>query len=1409
MRSIVVRMAALCLFFVLGNDSARAEQGLLFQKGKDAVYAPVLGTTVEVRVTGIIARARVTQIFKNPSAEWIEAIYIFPLPEGAAVDTLRMKVGDRTLEGVVREKEEARQEYVTAVQEGKKASLIEQQRPDVFTASVANIGPGETVEIVIELQDVVRWEAGRFRLRFPMVVAPRPGSATAQLSQPVLPAGSAPVNPFAFHVDLATGFPLGSLESPSHEIVIEKGAKHRYAVDLAKGVAPANRDFILEWTPAVGREPRAVFYSEEVNGERYDLLMVMPPDDPDSVGTRLPREAVFIIDTSGSMAGESMEQARQALLLALGRLQPGDWFNVVQFNSEAEALFPDSVPADPGSVERARRYVNGLKADGGTEILKAVQLVLGKKSDRAGLVRQMVFVTDGQVGNEGEIYRYLGQELGDRRLFTVAIGTAPNVSFLRKSAELGRGTFVHVSKVSEVAERMGALFAQLEAPMLRDLEARWDDPAAEVWPARIPDLYLGEPLVVTARRGSGAGTASVSGQRGGELWQDSFPAAAEIRGGGIHKLWAQRKIASLLDSLRLQSGGSGVDAEEVRRAVVELGLRHHLVTLYTSLVSVDVTPTAPAGVEPVSRTVPVNRPRAAASTDYDYEGGGGVEDVITVCAESPLLDERRISMGATVTQTSLERLPGASDPWAALASTPGVLTDRVNVGGNESGRASFAVGPGVAADQNVWQIDGTVITDLSSLGSFPAYYDFDSFEEMNVMTGGPDAALETPGAHVNLVTKRGTNEWSGAGHFLLGDALEEGGSHGLEGLRSGSADLGGPLNRDRLWIWGALHRAEIGRVALGGQREESLHQGGTLKLNAQLASSNSATLFWNQGETSVLGLGASPARSPETTWDRDGREEIWKVEDTHIFGSDFYATGVLGITDRTLRDVPLGGLEGNTRIDPAGVAHGTWFGLEEDGRTRTVEVQTSSFFTTSSFSHEWKTGISWRGQDSRTLLTAPGRIEVAEETLEPGNARVVEIWRGGEVRTETGVASVWSQDTVTVGHATLFLGLRFDDQDLGIPGGPKPQTLAPRLGLNYAMGPQRKTLLRASFSRFSSRLGTEAAFRLDPNVPSTSYFFSTVEGDQPWYSVNVDPLLGINPNAVDPDLAPEITDEIGLNVEHALLPEFVIGFQGTWRRTEKVLEERLLVRDEDGKVFVATAADWIPLTGEVFDLRPGLAWTGGTLLTNGARSQDYLGFSLVWNKRLANLWMTQGHVTWSDWTWRVGPGFERYDDPTRALGGGDRDGDPVAVAVPGSALDRPYAAGRFIASRWSFHWDGFYQFFPDLITGFNAGLAVNGREGYPASWYRQVVRERAGLARVPVADLGSSRTDDVITVDARLEKEVSFNDFGLTVGLDVFNLLNEDAALWHETDLGTSRAGLANEAVAPRTYRLGLRVTWR
>lgn len=1402
--------AVLLLSFAINNRAAWGEddperEGLvLLDEDGSQIQAPVLGATVEVRMTGIVARARVTQVFQNPTQEWLEGIYLFPLPDGAAVDTLRMAIGDRVVEGILREKEEARQTYETAKRQGTKAALVEMLRPGIFTTSLANIGPGETVEVAIELQQIVRFEQGRFVLRFPMVVAPRyTGGRPPEIPEPpVRPAGAPPINPFAFHVDLSPGFPLGRVESPTHAIAVERGPKNRYAVDLADGAAPADGDFVLEWRPSVGREPRAVFFSEEVDGERYALLMVMPPDVPEASLSRLPRETVFVIDTSGSMEGPSIEQARQALVLGLDRLQPADWFNVVQFNSTAEALFPDSVPANPATLEQARQYIQGLKADGGTEMLPALEVVLRSGTGRSALVQQVIFATDGQVSNEADILRYVNSQLGDHRLFTVALGFAPNVSFLRKAAEIGRGSFTQIVNLDRIAEEMGNLLARLEAPMLRQIEAQWADPAAEAWPERVPDLYLGEPLVVTAKLRGSAGPVTVSGLRDGEPWQDEIPAAAEVRGAGLDKLWAQRKIESLTDSLF-----AGADPQEVRRAVTELGLRHHLVTDHTSLVAVDVEPTAPAGVQPATRLMPVNPPGGS----IDFDPGDPLAETITVMGESPLLDERRISTVNIITKSESERIPGHGDVWAILQATPSVLTDRISIDCSDSGRQPIVMIGGAATDQNEIRIDGLVLTGLYALPSSPSYFDFDSFEEVQVDTGGADATLATPGTRINLTLPRGTNEWRSSGQALWGgeDLEEDGRILGIE--------LGGPLRRDRFWGWGSLHHSAIDRAVLGGQTEEKVRTNGTFKLSGQPTTSNSVNLLWSRGGGSGSGVGAAPYRSPETSWNEDGRENLWKAELTQIFSSNLYLSASWGAFDNRLRDVPRN-TAAEAWIDPAGVAHGSWFSLQEEQRTRTGDLRSSLFFNIGSSTHETTFGAQWRDHDDRRTLTPPGSgaLALSGEPLGLASGLAVsELWRSGEMDASVSDGSLWAQDLVSWEKLTATFGLRYDVQDLGIPAGGRPSTLSPRLGLTHALDDDRRTLLRASLSRFASRLGTRAAFHLDPAAPAASYSFLADGGF--WYADGLDPALpGFDPDTVDPELSPEITDEASLGIERAVRPEMMVGLRATWRRSKHLLEERLLVRDvSTGAVSVAEAGDWIPagrLDGAlpdgtpywapVFDLRPGLEWTGGRLLTNGDRRQESLDLSLYWQKRLANRWMSRGHVTWHDWTWRLGPDFVRFDDPTNTSGSGDDDGQRVI----GSSSGLPHEPDRLFGSRWSFHLDGLVQ----LPWDFEVSMGINGREGSPLPYYRQIARDRAGIARVQLTGRANSyRTDDLFTVDLRLGRGFHIGDLRLALSLEAFNLLDERTVLERELDLGVTRATLANETLAPRTFRLGLRVEWR
>jgi Ca-activated chloride channel family protein len=580
--------------------------------------APLLRTDVRVQVTGLVARVEVAQQFANPTEEWLEAIYVFPLPEAAAVDTLLVRVGPRVIEGQIREREEARQTYQQARQEGKKASLLEQERPNIFTVSVANIGPGEQVEVVLQYQEILRHDGGEFRLRFPMVVGPRyiPGATAvagdpgtgwgintdavpdaARITPPVRHPRQGPINPVTLAVDLDTGFPLHRLESPYHAVVATPLSPTRQLVTLRDGEVPADRDFELVWAPAVGHDPAAALFTQWHDGEHYALVMLLPPP-ADAAGARLPREAVFVVDTSGSMAGASIEQARLALGEALDALRPGDRFNLIQFNSHTEALFPATVPAGPAELARARRWVAGLKANGGTEMLPALRAALEGDAGHDG-VRQVVFITDGQVGNEDQLFRYIQETLGRSRLFTVGIGASPNSHFMTKAAEFGRGTYTYIGSPTEVGEKMAALFRKIEHPVLAGLAVSWDRQDVEAWPERIPDLYLGEPIVLVARLGTDPRSElTLTGTRGAQPWEVALRLDARTDETGIHKLWARKKIGSLMDRLR-------------EGAVVTVALQHHLVSAYTSLVAVDVTPARPDGTPLATGIVPTNLPAGA------------------------------------------------------------------------------------------------------------------------------------------------------------------------------------------------------------------------------------------------------------------------------------------------------------------------------------------------------------------------------------------------------------------------------------------------------------------------------------------------------------------------------------------------------------------------------------------------------------------------------------------------------------------------------------------------------------------------------------------------------------------------------------------------------------------------------
>lgn len=585
---------------------------------------PALRTDVRIDISGVIARIKVRQTFRNVSDAWVEGVYVFPLAENAAVDTLRMRIGDRIIEGEIREKEQAQRVYSAAKRAGQRATLIEQERPNIFTASVANIAPQSEIAVEIGYQQRLRFADGIVDLRFPSVVAPRfiPGAPAvaaaggrgwaagtnavpdaARITPPVRHPDSGQSNPLAIAVHLDPGLPVAMLRSPSHRIAANDIGNDRFEIALQGGDRPANRDFVLQWQPDTGGAPFAALFREVKDGETYLMAMVAPPTRNAAAQPVIPRDVIFVIDTSGSMHGDSIVQARAALRFALNRLRPEDRFNIVRFASDATALYDSVRPARGKHLSGALRYIDGLESNGGTNIAAGLAIALDGR-DRGERLRQIVLITDGSVGNEANLFHRIQRDLGDSRLFTIGIGSAPNSHFMRRSAAFGRGTFTHIGALTEVARTMSALFEKLERPAMTQLAALQDGAALDDrWPTHLPDLYHGEPVVFTARVPAAAKEVAVTGRRGADIWRHQFDIASARPGGGIAKLWARDGIAARMDGLAL-----GDDPATVRQDVLELALRHGLLSRYTSLVSVDRTPARLADATLQTRAVPTDLP---------------------------------------------------------------------------------------------------------------------------------------------------------------------------------------------------------------------------------------------------------------------------------------------------------------------------------------------------------------------------------------------------------------------------------------------------------------------------------------------------------------------------------------------------------------------------------------------------------------------------------------------------------------------------------------------------------------------------------------------------------------------------------------------------------------------------------
>jgi hypothetical protein len=883
------------------------------------------------------------------------------------------------------------------------------------------------------------------------------------------------------------------------------------------------------------------------------------------------------------------------------------------------------------------------------------------------------------------------------------------------------------------------------------------------------------------------------------------------------------------------------------------------------------------------------------NTTVELAMNAAVAETITITAESPLLDARKISTGATVDKTELEKIPTARDPWVILQTTPGVLVDRVNVGGNESGQQSQYVGNGDDGTNSSWSIDGVEITDIGAIGSSSSYYDFDAFEEMQVTTGGSDSASRTGGVGINLVTKRGTNEWRGSARYLVSDESWQSdfktsggdfpanqppfkqGNRIVEVTDTG-AEVGGPILKDKLWVWGSYGENDIRLLTALDFPDNTLLETWNAKLNWQVAQNNSATLFFSNNDKTKVGRDASPLRPPETTFIQEGlssepdlfsffseRPSVAKIEDTHIFGSNFFLTGMYSEVSGGFSLSPQGGFTPDTPApyrDRGRVWHNSYVQYQSERPQDQYKADGSYFFSTGNLNHELKFGLNLREATVKSYSSWPGfGLSVAGAT--PGY--YISVVRGDGVPAyEVEYTNAYVQDTLTAGNLTANIGLRYDKQtgsllsttsaanwvrpelvpSVTVQGSDLPfewEDLTPRIGLTYALGEERKTLLRASYSRFAEQIGGNQAGFAHPLYFYPAVYVYAFDGNGT-PGIQLDELdsgfvFAASPTLIAPTspnftfqdgYSAPISDELVLGIEHALAPEFVVGLTATLRKESDIAVSDLLVFDSDDPYSDANllipgrphraddyelyGADTVILPGgeassvPVYGLRDGVTTRGGLFTRNSDIERDYLGVSLTFNKRLANRWMMRGNFTWNDWEWSI-PSHEQIS-PNFSFGGGDRDGDRV-LACSGTGSGAKGAV--CISSSWAFSFNGLYQVAPDRPWGFNLAASVNGREGYAkplaiAASRPDLPAQQAthGVNLRPDA----YKNDDVYTVDLRLEKEFKFDRVGLTFGIDVFNALNEGTVLQTEAFADSTNANFVREVLSPRIYRLGARLTF-
>ncbi len=610
-----------------GSPGSGAMLGLMPTPNSDQIKRvplPLKHTDVKASITGYIASVGVTQQFQNPYNTKIEAVYVFPLPQDAAINEFVMTIGERRIRGIIREREEAERLYKEARAQGYRASLMTQQRANIFTQKIANIEPGKQIDVSIRYFHTLPYSDGTLRFAFPMVVGPRfnppnqtdgiaavphgsIGTSTQSTEISYLRPNERSGHDISLSIDIDAGMPIEELVSGSHAILDRPSDNpDRRHVTLSPGDTIPNKDFVLGIKVANDTiKPGLLTYQDKRGG--FFSLLIVPPADLGSL-PRHPMEMVFVLDCSGSMSGEPINQAKDAIQYALEELQPQDSFQIIRFSNNASALGASPLPATPSNIKRGKKYLRKLKGSGGTMMIEGITAALDFPHDPEKL-RVVCFMTDGYIGNESEILRVVKERVGAARIFSFGVGSSPNRYLMQRMASLGRGSAAYVGLGDDGAEVMDAFFQRASRPAMTDLQINWHGTQVfGVFPSGSRDLFVGQPITLTGRyKDDLPDKITIHGQAGGEpvlINVQVKPSSHDDTHKALASVWARTQIADLSDRQAYAGDPHGELADQIKR----LALNYNLVSAYTAFLAVDASERT-AGTQGVTVHVPVPVPK--------------------------------------------------------------------------------------------------------------------------------------------------------------------------------------------------------------------------------------------------------------------------------------------------------------------------------------------------------------------------------------------------------------------------------------------------------------------------------------------------------------------------------------------------------------------------------------------------------------------------------------------------------------------------------------------------------------------------------------------------------------------------------------------------------------------------------